>query len=156
MKTRENSSSSRKIFSRGWHFFVALMILGGTLFLLSPKAEAVKITLDNHRDEKISAALVYYDTNENSWCCQGWWGVAARNKRTINVPHDPRERIYYYIESKGEVVHKRSEGWARWDVISNVFKYYEHDGCPSGKNYQSVYFNCSQKVTGDSWELDIK
>jgi len=135
---------------------VALLILGLSLFTRLPQAEAVKVILDNHRDQKITASLIYYDINQNSWCCQGWWGVNPLDERTIRVPHHPDKRIYYYIEAGGEVVHGRSEGWARWDVINNAFKYYEHDGCPNGKNYRSVYFNCSQNVTGDSWKLNVK
>ena len=77
-------------------------------------------------------------------------------KRTITVPHHPQKRIYYYIEAGGQVVHKRSEGWARWNVINNAFKYYEHDGCPDGKKFRAVYFNCSKNVTGDSWQLDVR
>ncbi|HOO62714.1 MAG TPA: DUF1036 domain-containing protein [Synergistaceae bacterium] len=136
--------------------WLALLILGLSLFTRLPQAEAVKVILDNHRDQKITASLIYYDLNQSSWCCQGWWGVDPLDERTIQVPHDPNKRIYYYIESGGKVVHGRSEGWARWDVINNAFKYYEHDGCPDGKKYRSVYFNCSQNVTGGSWELNVK
>ncbi len=136
--------------------YMALLLLGVSTFFLPPRAEAAKITFDNHREQKIVVSLIYYDVNENSWCCQGWWSVNALENRTIKVPHDPHKRIYYYIESGGKAVHKRSEGWARWNVINNAFKYYEHDGCPEGKKPRAVYFNCSRNVTGDSWKLKVK
>ena len=135
---------------------VALFVLSLSFFALLPKAEAVDIILDNHRDQKLTASFIYYDLNQSSWCCEGWWGVKALNVRTIRLPHDPDKRIYYYIKAGGEAVFRRSEGWARWDVISNIFKYYEHDGCPHGKNPRAVYFNCSETVTGDSWELNVR
>jgi uncharacterized membrane protein len=135
-------------------FAISLLAVLAVFFSLS-EAEAVKVTLDNYRNQKVAAALVYYDVNQGSWCCQGWWIVDPMGKRTINVPHNPKNRIYYYVQSGGKVVHKRAEGWVRRDVISNAFKYYEHDGCPNGKNYKTVYFNCSTKATGKSWTLNI-
>ena len=136
--------------------FAAILFAGLGVLGMSPVAEAIPVTLDNFRSQKISVALLYYDVNEGSWCCQGWWLVDAAGERTINVSHDPKKRIYYYVESGGKVTHKRSEGWARRDVVSNAFKYYEHDGCPDGKNPRSVYFNCSSKAAGKSWKLSIK
>ncbi|MBL3592326.1 MAG: DUF1036 domain-containing protein [Synergistaceae bacterium] len=135
--------------------FAVLFLVGVGFCAVSPRAEAVQITFDNYRDQKVAAALIYYDVNQSSWCCQGWWIVEPLGERTINVPHHPDERIYYHVQSGGKVVHNRSEGWARWDVINNAFKYYEHDGCPNGKDYRSVYFNCSSNVTGHSWRLNI-
>jgi uncharacterized membrane protein len=140
---------------RVFGIFAAILFAGLGVLGMSRTAEAIPVTLDNYRDKKISVALLYYDVNEGSWCCQGWWIVDASGERTINVPHHPKKRIYYYVESGGKVVHKRSEGWARRNVVSNAFKYYEHDGCPDGKNFRTVYFNCSAKVTGDSWKLNI-
>ncbi|NCC97372.1 MAG: DUF1036 domain-containing protein [Synergistales bacterium] len=138
-----------------YNFFVVSLLVVLGLFSYLSKAEAVKVTFDNYRDQKVAAALIYYDVNQGSWCCQGWWMVEPMGERTINVPHNPKNRIYYHVQSGGEAVHKRSEGWTRWDVISNAFKYYEHDGCPNGKNYRSVYFNCSTSATGKSWKLKI-
>ncbi len=136
-------------------FFAVLLLIGLGLFNGLDKAEAAKITFDNYRDQKVFAALIYYDINQSSWCCQGWWGIDPMGERTVNIPHDSKKRIYYHIQAGGEPVHGRSEGWVRWDVISNAFKYYEHDGCPDGKSYRSVYFNCSAKATGSSWRLKI-
>lgn len=138
-----------------YNFFVVSLLVVLGLFSYLSKAEAVKVTFDNYRDQKVAAALIYYDVNQGSWCCQGWWTIDPMGERTINVPHNPKNRIYYYVQSGGKVVHKRAEGWVRWDVISNAFKYYEHDGCPNGKNYKAVYFNCSTKATGKSWKLRI-
>lgn len=136
-------------------FFAVLFLTGLGLFAFQPKAEAVKVTFDNYRNQKLSAALIYYDVNQSSWCCQGWWTIEAMGERTINVPHDPSERIYYHVQTGGKPVHKRTEGWARWDVVNNAFKYYEHDGCPNGKGYRAVYFNGSSKASGSSWRLKL-
>ena len=144
-------TGARKAFG----IFVAVMCAGLGVLGISSMAEAIPITLDNSRNQKVSVALLFFDVDQNSWCCQGWWLVDASGERTIDVAHDPQKRIYYYVESGGKVVHKRSEGWSRRDVVGNAFKYYEHDGCPDGKNPRAVYFNCSTKVTGDSWKLKI-
>ena len=139
---------------RGREWTLALLMVVG-VFGMARGVEAAAIILDNYRDQKVSVALYYYDTNEGSWCCQGWWGVEAGGERTITVPHDPGERIYYYVQAGGKAVHKRSEGWSRQHVVDDAFKYYEHDGCPDGTNYRAVYFNGSKKTTGKSWRLRI-
>ncbi len=138
-----------------YKFFAVSFFVGLGFFSSLPEAEALKIVLDNHRNQTLDVALVYYDLNQGSWCCQGWWVIKPLGERKMKLPHDPKRRIYYYVQSDAKPVYKRAEGWSRWDVISNVFKYYEHDGCPNGKNYRSVYFNCSSKATGHTWKLRL-
>lgn len=136
---------------------VLLVLLFTTIAFLTvlPRAEAVRVTLDNRRNQKVSAAFIYYDVNEGAWCCHGWWNVNPYARRSINLPHHTGSRIYYQVQHKGMPIIKRRRGSISWDVISDAFKYYEFETCPYGKNYRRVFFNRSDTTTGNSWILHI-
>lgn len=116
--------------------FVLLVICGAT----PQQAEAINVRLENPYSQTLWAAIVYFEDKSNKWVIQGWWGVEPKSTKNLNFSNSTKKNFVYIHAYNSEATWGASGESIRRVVIGEVFKYFDKESCPAGKNRREVSF----------------
>jgi uncharacterized protein YkwD/uncharacterized membrane protein len=121
-----------------WKLLALVLAALVALCAIQGRASALELRIRNDFDKKMSAAVVYFDSQSQKWRTQGWFNAEPRSERKVSL-NASKTDVYIYAELAGATT-AWGNGSITRAVISKGFSYFDGEVCPSGANRKNVKF----------------
>ena len=124
-------------------------------------ASAAEVIVQNALDNRVNAAVLYFDRAAGLWTTRGWWGVNGNSSITITVKNVDASKGVYYAGMRGKALYYdsstlNSDSANRWISDDSFWFNGATNDKPAGKNVRTVrFYKCRYSEDAGAYVIRI-